>query len=216
MADIDIPSRFDELISASGFQVTSEWSPCDFTDEEIKNHFDDFAGITSSETGLDELSQDTVDVMYNLIANFSTLTGENRELFAQSLTELAAEAVESIAEQLPVKSKNARKEIIYFLVEFVKVNEQLAKEMHAEDEKEASQKGTKVTTKVTKAKGKKSDNSYNWVDWRHCCLKLIYQAICSEPSHLWNMGVVQENFLRPMWLCSLLMLEDRLASEISR
>jgi hypothetical protein len=51
----------------------------------------DLAGITSSEGGLDSLSQDTIDILYNLILNFNALTDENRELFAQSITELCTQ-----------------------------------------------------------------------------------------------------------------------------
>ena len=209
MTEIVIPSRFDELIQGSslGFQVTSEWSPCDQTDEDIKRYFDEFAAITSSENGLDRLSQDTIDVLYNLIANFGDLTDENRGLFAISLTELAAQAIESIEQQLSGEAKNARKQIIYFLVEFVKVNEQLAKKENVEAEKILNQKTSKA---AAKSKSKKGDSdTYSWMDLRHCCLKLIFQALCTEPSHLWNMGVVQENYLRGMWSISLMMLEER-------
>lgn len=208
MTEISFPSRFDELIgsSSSGFQVISEWNPCDLSDEEIKNHFDDFAGISNSDDGLNELQQDTIDALYNLIANFSSLNDENRDLFAHCITELSKQAIESIVEQLPMRTKSAKKQIIYFLVEFVKVNEVLSKEENAEADKLSTQTGAKIV----KGKAKKSDsNSYQWLSWRHCCLKYIFQALCTEPSHLWNMGIVQENFLRSMWLCCLTMLEDK-------
>lgn len=208
MTEINIPARLNELVlnSESGFQISSEWNPCDFSDEEIKNHFDDFAGISSSDGGLDVLTQDTIDVFYNLIANFRNLSDENKDLFAQSFTELSAQAIETIKEKLSVEKKNARKQVVYFLVEFLKINEEVAKEENAEIEKLATQKGTKV---LSKGKGKTADQTYSWTDWRHSCLKLIFQAVCSEPSHLWNMGVVQENYLRGMWASALSMLVDK-------
>ena len=208
MNEIDFPSRFDELVgsSSSSFQIVSEWNPCDLNDEEIKNHFDDLAGMANSDDNHNELSQVTIDVLYNFIANFSSLNDENRDLFAHCITELSKQAVETIVEQLPTQAKNAKKQIVYFLVEFVKVNEILAKEENAEAEKLSNQTGSKPA----KGKAKKCDsNSYQWLNWRHCCLKYIFQALCTEPSHLWNMGVVQENFLRGMWLCCLTMLEDK-------
>ena len=208
MTEINIPARLNELVlnSESGFQIGSEWNPCDFSDEEIKNHFDDFAGISSSDGGLDVLTQDTIDVFYNLIANFRNLSDENKDLFAQSFTELSALAIETIKEKLSVEKKNARKQVVYFLVEFLKINEEVAKEENAEIEKLATQKGTKV---LSKGKAKTADQTYSWTDWRHSCLKLIFQAVCSEPSHLWNMGVVQENYLRGMWASALSMLVDK-------
>jgi non-SMC mitotic condensation complex subunit 1, N-term len=208
MTEINIPARLNELVlnSESGFQIGSEWNPCDFSDEEIKNHFDDFAGISSSDGGLDVLTQDTIDVFYNLIANFRNLSDENKDLFAQSFTELSAQAIETIKEKQSVEKKNARKQVVYFLVEFLKINEEVAKEENAEIEKLATQKGTKV---LSKGKGKTADQTYSWTDWRHSCLKLIFQAVCSEPSHLWNMGVVQENYLRGMWASALSMLVDK-------
>lgn len=208
MTEINIPARLNELLlnSESGFQIGSEWNPCDFSDEEIRNHFDDFAGISSSDGGLDVLTQDTIDVFYNLIANFRNLSDENKDLFAQSFTELSAQAIETIKEKLSVEKKNARKQVVYFLVEFLKINEEVAKEENAEIEKLATQKGTKV---LSKGKAKSTDQAYSWNDWRHSCLKLIFQAVCSEPSHLWNMGVVQENYLRGMWASALFMLVDK-------
>ena len=207
MTDVTIPSRLSELLdSTSGFQVVSEWNPCDFTDDEIKNHFDDFAGITTSDGGLDQLSQDTVDVLYNLITNFRSMTDENKELFAVSMTELSAQAIESIGEQLSAPKRNARKQVVYFLIEFLKINEDLAKEENSELQKVATQNGMKA---AAKGKSKKSDSSYSWLEWRHTCLKLIFQAACSEPSHLWNMGLVQDNYLRGMWVSSLTMLCNR-------
>lgn len=208
MSEINIPARLNELVlnSESGFQIGSEWNPCDFSDEEIKNHFDDFAGISSSDGGLDVLTQDTIDTLYNLISNFRNLSDENKDLFAQSFTELSAQAIETIRERLNTENKNARKQVIYFLVEFLKINEEVAKEENAEIEKLATQKGAKVPSK---GKGKSADQTYSWTDWRHSCLKLIFQAVCSEPSHLWNMGVVQENYLRGMWASALSMLVDK-------
>lgn len=206
MTEISIPSRLNELVleTASGFVVVTEWDPTDFADDEIKNHFDDFAGITTSEGGLDSLAQQSIDALYNLIVNFRSLSDENRELFAQSLTELSAQAIETIGEQLSVQKRNARKQVIYFLIEFLKINEEVAREENNEVEKVALQKGTKAPPK---AKAKKADSSYSWLEWRQCCLNLIFQAVCSEPSYLWNMGVVEENFLRGMWSSSLSILE---------
>ena len=119
---------------------------------------------------------------------------------------MSAQAIETIKEKLSVEKKNARKQVVYFLVEFLKINEEVAKEENAEIEKLATQKGTKV---LSKGKGKTADQTYSWTDWRHSCLKLIFQAVCSEPSHLWNMGVVQENYLRGMWASALSMLVDK-------
>lgn len=41
MADIHIPSKIEELLQAEcGFQVVSEWNPCEFADDEISGHFE--------------------------------------------------------------------------------------------------------------------------------------------------------------------------------
>lgn len=60
-----------------------------------------------------------------------------------------------------------------------------------------SSKGGKETKSAkSKSKGSKKDDSdggYSWLDWRHCSLKLVYDAICIDPRLLWNMGVVQVN-----------------------
>jgi hypothetical protein len=70
------------------------------------------------------------------------------------------QAIDTIGENLPIPSRNARKQVIYFLIEFIKVNEVNTKADNAEAEK--------ITSKAVakKGKAKKTDSLYSWLDWR--------------------------------------------------
>ena len=152
MDEIVFPLKLEELLQAdSGFQVVCELSLCELSDDEIKGHFEgdpvlyralllihsylvllctivDMASLTSSEGGLDQLHQDTVDALYSLVTNFTALSDENKELFVEALTELTAAAVGSIGPQLAPPARAARKQLVYFLTELVKLNEALERD----------------------------------------------------------------------------------------
>jgi hypothetical protein len=145
------------------------------------------ASLTSSEGGLDQLHQDTVDALYSLVTNFTALSDENKELFVESLTELTAAAVSSIGEQLAPAARTARKQLVYFLTELVKANEQLERDESADPaaatDKPAARGGAKGKGKPRaggKRGGKGADDDegagsggFAWAAWRHSCLKVM-------------------------------------------
>ena len=196
MTEITIPLKLEELLQAdSGFQVISEWNPCDLVDEEIQGHIEDLVSLTQSEGGLDQLNQETIDALYSLVTNFTALSDENKELFVEALTELTTAAVATIVDNLSPAARNARKQLVFFLVSFMQANEQ----MERDESSDNSDKPKATKTKGKKSTSKDSSSSFSWVEWRHACMKIVYDALCSEPSHLWSMGLVGENYLFGMW-----------------
>ena len=192
MTEITIPLKLEELLQAdSGFQVISEWNPCDLVDEEIQGHIEDLVSLTQSEGGLDQLNQETIDALFSLVTNFTALSDENKELFVEGLTELTTAAVATIVDNLSPTARNARKQLVFFLVSFIQANEQMERDESADN----SDKPKPTKTKGKKSSKESSSSSFSWVEWRHACMKIVYDALCSEPSHLWSMGLVGENYL---------------------
>ena len=151
--------------------------------------------MSTSEGGLDDLHQDTIDNLYSFITNFRSLSDENKELFVEALTDLSSHAIDSIIPNMTVTAKNTRKIIIFFLVEFLRSNEQFEKSENAEQQLQPNNGNEKITksksnkkSSNTPGKGKNgrnssisakntNDSSFNWIEWRHCCLKLVHQVL---------------------------------------
>ena len=79
----------------------------------------------------------------------------------------------------------------------------------------SSKAGAKAGAKGGAAKGggkaskAAAAGGFGWVDFRSVCMDLIRKSARLEPSLLWSMGLVHENFLSAQWSLALELLETR-------
>lgn len=144
----------------------------------------------------EDLQQTHIDSLYSFIQGWEHLSEPHRTEFCQSLMTMASASLESISATCPAKAKSTAKILLYFLANMCS-----HVETHFKPTPEA-------TTKATKSK-QSSSQHFDWVAWRPRCLHLLLRALLIDPSFLWSMALVQDNFLTPIWKYTVQLLEER-------
>lgn len=184
------------------------------------------------------LSQSAIDTLYSIGTAFLTLSPALRSLFLDTLQDLSGKVLSLAASHkaLSQQAKNNTKAVLYFLAAVtarVETGMQAQAQPAATKSKAASQddeggnddnddddgdfgapakKGAKKAPKAAKASKAKAGGgkgAFNWPEYRASLLELISEAAEMEPSSLWSMGIVQENFSAAMWGYALSLLEAR-------
>lgn len=182
------------------------------------------------------LSQSAIDTLYSLGTAFPTLSPALRGLFLDTLLDLSGKVLSLAADHksLSQQAKNNTKAVLYFLAAVsarVETSLQAQGQPAATKAKAASQddggandddddddgefngpakKGAKKAPKAKAPKAKAgAKGAFNWPEYRASLLELIAEAAEMEPSTLWSMGIVQENYSAAMWGYALSLLETR-------
>jgi len=152
-----------------------------------------------------EIDQTVVDSIYSFVHSYGDLQANYKGKFATIITDLASNTLNSVNDNLSAGKKNSIKIGLYFLQNFTQRAEQASK--IDTEEQPVKSKGKADGSKSSKQKGVKT--AYDWSHWRSTCLDLFQDLLRTDPSHLWTMGIVDENFLRSMWSYALHLLEER-------
>lgn len=174
-----------------------------------------------------QLTQFMIDDMYSLVNGFASLSDENKSLFSETMSEAARNALDvatgSYGSCLSQNAKNNIKIVLYFTQQLCLRAESGVKTStisgdnvassfgdNADEDFVAPVKGKgKKTATASKKKTSSSSSSFLWTNWRKTFLSLLQRMVSSDPSNLWAMSIVQENFLSSIWTYALQLLETK-------
>ena len=120
-----------------------------------------------------------------------------------------------------MKAKNARKIVVFFFVTLFQKIEAFVHDDLTENASKAGVKGRGKKAAGAKGRGRKNNDDdadndddgsafvESWPACRAVCLDLIMRLLCADPSYLWTMSIVPDNFLKPMWSSALDLLVKR-------
>ena len=149
-----------------------------------------------------EISQDNIDLIYNLINLLGDLSQNQIKDFVESLYHIATESFECCCDsECTSELKSSMKIMMYFLMNLC----------HKLEKTSNCQSNTEVSGKTGKGKTAKSSkvNVFMWIEWRALCLECIHKVLQADQSTIWSMGIVHENFLRLAWTYALELLENK-------
>ena len=209
-----IPTRLEDLAettSGSSFYVENAWDPSEYGDASIEERIEEVAQLPVVDDCLC-LSQSATDTIYSLAVAFPSLSSAMRELFLDTLQDLAGKVLQLAADtkgqsqSLSQQAKNNTKAVLYLLSAVsVRVEASLkgegttaaagaaAKtgEDESDDEEDGAPKKGKKAPKAKPPKGSKKaqGSAFAWADYRAALLELMLRSAEMEPSTLWAMGL---------------------------
>lgn len=134
----------------------------------------------------DNLSQSNIDLVYSFITQFDGLSGDFQGEFSKLLLQLVSNAQIELSSQTPMNQKQSFKIIFYFFIQMcMKLDQVLSK------------------------KSKDDELQTQWRNVRFKALEHIVAMFQIEPSSMWNMSMIPENFITPIWQYGLYLLETR-------
>ncbi len=201
--EVLIPTRFECLLDAPGiFTVVNAWEVTSVDDGALESCIRSQLDVYIDEFGL-VLEQSNITDLYCLISGIEDMSLENRAYLADCVIELADKAVDTITDKLKSHGKNNVKILVYYLQVMAAKYEQLEKADEGLSANGAS--GKSKSKKVAK----KASDEFCWADVRPHCLELFLRVLTVDQSYLWQMGIVQENFLNGLWTLPMQILEER-------
>jgi len=165
------------------------------------------------QNGVDDcgIEQSKIDTMYNAINCFQSFSQENKNFFAEVLSEIVKRSLESISSTMEHSTKNAVKIIFYFFQTFMIKLETAGKSEEANkpaDLDSIAAKGRGAKAKAKKVSSDDDSDNFTLKYWRPVFLEHLQDIISIDPSMIWTMGIIQEIFLTNIWSVTLQLLED--------
>lgn len=181
--------------------------------------------IASDEDLFESFQAKHLDDIYSFIRGFSSLIEEDKIAFFEAFSEIifAAIDISSKSTNLSIVSRNNIKTIFFYSEAFFQKAENILKEnsnnaisgLITDSEDKITDTDGDNNTKVIKnksnktKKSSKSSASFVWSESRKTFLDIFDSILSINPSNLWRMCVISENFLAGIWSQVIYILETR-------
>jgi hypothetical protein len=160
------------------------------------------------------LPQTKVDFMYSVIAKLDSVSGENKTLFCEVITELCSRVLNIAEGNCDQRQRNAVRIIFYFSL-ILSTNLEIACKRKAASEKSAhvtvpKSRGGRGKGKAKAIEDEENDDcqSFSLSVWRPKFLHILEAILALDESKIWTMGIVQESFLMLLWKLPMQLLEE--------
>lgn len=223
MSDIYIPNRFEDLTddSTKEFYVDQNdiFAVEDLSDSDILSHIDGINNLCD-EQDLSELNKDHIDIIYSILRGVSPTVNLSEAVISalfESLIALVKQAIKVYSLGGNESMRNPAKIVVYFLQVLCQRFEITRKMKESNEGTADGNTSTKIGGKSSGKASKKSiNNGIDWPQKRFLCLELFQKFLQLDSHHLWDMGVIQENFLIGFWKYAIQVLEDPNNSNASK
>jgi hypothetical protein len=158
--------------------------------------------VTGLQIDSDGMTQDNIDVLYNLVNSVDSLSEMQKKHTIETLFDIVTQCFDQCQTgDCSADLKMTTKMSSYFLFNLCHKMEKIAK---TQSPSETVSKGKGKST----AKASKS-SSFVWAEWRALCLDFFQKMLAYDQSKLWTMGIIHENYLMLAWTYALELMENK-------